>query len=101
MTTAPEESAVTTLVTFSQKFPRTSKEQERHDKPWRKVKPRRISRSQMRRFIADTLDGLDIAACGFWACPGPDKPTAAMATCNTCYTIKRLRVMLGWLQGEA
>jgi hypothetical protein len=89
---------MTAVVTISQHFPTQSVDR-RYDPAakQRTVRPREVSRAELRRFIAETLADVERSQCPFWACPGPDKPTQHMLTCVVCYRIKRLRVMLGWL----
>lgn len=91
---------MTTTVVFSQRFPVQTKDMPRYSIQGPRVKPRDVKRAEMRRFLEDVLDTLEYAQCHFWACPGPDKPTRAMLTCNICYQVKRVRVMLGWLADE-
>lgn len=85
------------VVTIVTRFPTITKDQERHDTTPRRVNPRTVPRSEMRRFIDETLEDMERAQCEFQFCPGPDKPTAHMQTCFVCYRVKRLRVMRGWL----
>lgn len=85
---------------ISTAFPDITKPMERHDHKPRHVKPRRVTRGEMRAFIAETLEDAERCVCEFQFCPGPDKPTVHMATCFICYRVKRLRVMLAWLDGE-
>lgn len=81
-------------------FPDITKVMERHDVKPRRIKPRRVTRREMRTFLEQTLEDMERCVCEFQFCPGPDKPTTHMATCFVCYRIKRLRVMLSWLDGE-
>lgn len=85
------------VAVISTVFPHETKTMERHDAPALRVKPRDVSRAEMRRFVEDTLEDCERAVCEFRFCPGPDKPTQAMRTCFMCYRVKRLRVMLAWL----
>lgn len=91
---------MTAIAVIRTVFPHITKPMERHEVKRRKIRPRKVSRSEMRAFIADSLEDCERAVCEFQFCPGPDKPTVHMATCFMCYRIKRLRVMLGWLDGD-
>lgn len=86
-----------TIAVISTVFPHETKPMERRDTPPRRVRPREVSRTEMRRFVEETLDDCERAVCEFGFCPGPDAPTQHMRTCFMCYRVKRLRVMLGWL----
>lgn len=92
---------MTAYAVVSTVFPHITKPMERDDDvKRRKVRPRKVSRREMRAFVAETLEECERAVCEFQFCPGPDKPTVHMATCFMCYRIKRLRLMLAWLDGE-
>jgi hypothetical protein len=94
---------VSAAVTIVQQFPRQTRERTFDpDAKQRAVKPRLVSRRELRQVISQALEDINGpgAECGFWACPGPDKPTRWMMTCRACYGIKRLRVLLGWLAEE-
>lgn len=45
--------------------------------------------------IREVLEDLRGAPCAFWACPGVDHPSVAMATCDVCDAQQRLHELLG------
>jgi hypothetical protein len=60
-----------------------------------------------KRQLLEALDAAESASstsCGFFACPGPDKPFVGMETCSVCRTVQLLRravVRLGLIATDA
>jgi hypothetical protein len=57
--------------------------------------PPLIEADRLRAGIREVLEDLRGAPCSFWACPGADHPSVAMATCNVCDPQQRLHELLG------
>jgi len=50
----------------------------------------RTAVSQLLEALETSEDASNLS-CGFFACPGPDKPFVHMATCHVCRTTQLLR----------
>jgi hypothetical protein len=44
--------------------------------------------------LKDTLEALEYVGCQFFACPGPNEPSVAMATCCVCEAIRKGREII-------
>lgn len=52
--------------------------------------PDKVTARQLREAL-EASESASETSCGFFACPGPDKPYVGMATCHVCRTTQLLR----------
>lgn len=56
------------------------------------MRTKKPSRTQIKKELQTVINELAYHTdCTFWACPGPDRPFADMATCRKCSAVKDLR----------
>lgn len=49
------------------------------------------TKTQTKKELQQVINELIGIGCIFWACPGPNRPDAPMATCRICQQVKVLR----------